>query len=306
MSDALKKFDSLNTWKRRGERAPHKPLLCLLALGRLQRGETGKIRFNEIESSLAELLREFGPTRQKYEPRFPFWALQKNGIWIVESDEEIETGEGPLNWDNYPSADELKEKNATGRLPDSIIHIFNNDPDLITHRAEKILSAHFPESLHQDISNAVGINLNNSGYSNNNRRRDPRFRKDVLLAYEYKCAICGMDIHLSLGGSNSLSIGLEAAHIKWHQAGGEDVPSNGLALCSLHHKLLDHGAYTILDDYRVLVSERARGGDEFNRILMSYHGSELRKPLRKEQKPAISNLIWHRKEVFKKEGRELN
>jgi putative restriction endonuclease len=30
----LQQFDALNVWKRRGQRAPHKPLLVLYALGR--------------------------------------------------------------------------------------------------------------------------------------------------------------------------------------------------------------------------------------------------------------------------------
>src|SRR5262245_53672563 len=34
----LKRFDRLNVWSRGGQRAPHKPLLVLYALGRLSRG----------------------------------------------------------------------------------------------------------------------------------------------------------------------------------------------------------------------------------------------------------------------------
>ena len=37
-------------------------------------------------------------------------------------------------------------------------------------------------------------------------------------------------------------LGLEAAHIRWHSHDGRDVVSNGLALCSVHHKALDLGA----------------------------------------------------------------
>ena len=38
------------------------------------------------------------------------------------------------------------------------------------------------------------------------------------------------------------TLGIEAAHIKWHQAGGPDTEDNGLALCTLHHKRFDRGA----------------------------------------------------------------
>jgi hypothetical protein len=37
-------------------------------------------------------------------------------------------------------------------------------------------------------------------------------------------------------------IGVDAAHILWHAHGGPHEVPNGLALCALHHRLLDHRA----------------------------------------------------------------
>ena len=65
----------------------------------------------------------------------------------------------------------------------------------------------------------------------------------MLTAYEWRCAVCGLDVRLG-----SVSIILEAAHIKWHQAGGPDEESNGLALGVLHHKAFDLGALPSPDD----------------------------------------------------------
>jgi hypothetical protein len=39
----LSKFDDLNTWKQGDQRAPHKPLLVLYALGRWQQGKRGHL-----------------------------------------------------------------------------------------------------------------------------------------------------------------------------------------------------------------------------------------------------------------------
>ena len=50
--------------------------------------------------------------------------------------------------------------------------------------------------------------------------------------------MCGYDVRLG-----NRELGLEVRHIKWHQAGGPDTEVNGLALCVLHHKLFDCGAY---------------------------------------------------------------
>ena len=60
-----------------------------------------------------------------------------------------------------------------------------------------------------------------------------------------------------------MSVALEAAHIKWHQAGGPDEESNGLALCTMHHKLFDRGVFTLSDKMKVIVSEIANGTKGF-------------------------------------------
>jgi predicted restriction endonuclease len=49
--------------------------------------------------------------------------------------------------------------------------------------------------------------------------------KRVLIAYDYACAVCGFDVRLG-----NQVLGLEAAHIQWHQAGGPDQKQNGLTL----------------------------------------------------------------------------
>ena len=83
----------------------------------------------------------------------------------------------------------------------------------------------------------------------NRQRRDPNFRANVLRAYEYRCAVCGFDVRL--GPS---PVALEAAHIKWHQAGGPDLEVNGLALCVLHQRLFDRGAFTLSKQLQIMVS----------------------------------------------------
>jgi putative restriction endonuclease len=106
----------------------------------------------------------------------------------------------------------------------------------VTDIAARLLERHFPESIHPDILDAVGLT---PGAAPAERKRDPKFRQRVLVAYEWRCAVCGFDVRLG-----SVSIGLDAAHIRWHQAGGPDTEVNGLALCVLHHKTFDLGAFS--------------------------------------------------------------
>jgi putative restriction endonuclease len=106
-------------------------------------------------------------------------------------------------------------------------------------------------------------------------RGDPQFRRTVLRAYENACATCGCTSRLA-----DTLVSVEAAHIKWHQAGGPDTSPNGIALCALHHKLFDRGMITFSADHRVLVSENATGSAIFSHLVLDFHGRPIREPIR--------------------------
>jgi putative restriction endonuclease len=76
----LRQFDQLGTWSRGDQRAPHKPLLVLYALGRWARGDRDEIPFKDLDRDLTELLKEFGPPRKAYHPEYPFWWLRSDGV----------------------------------------------------------------------------------------------------------------------------------------------------------------------------------------------------------------------------------
>jgi putative restriction endonuclease len=73
---------------------------------------------------------------------------------------------------------------------------------------QDLLNANFPETLHQDILDAVGIDF--SADTGAVITRSPEFRDRVLRAYEYSCAVCGFDLRLG-----NVLVAVEAAHIKW-------------------------------------------------------------------------------------------
>ena len=68
--------------------------------------------------------------------------------------------------------------------------------------------------------------------------RDERFRKEVVLAYGERCALCGLDLDLVV-----------AAHILPVAAPGSmDIVPNGIALCENHHRLFDSHRVSISPD----------------------------------------------------------
>ncbi|MCW2750113.1 MAG: hypothetical protein JWR83_1223 [Aeromicrobium sp.] len=227
----LAKFDVLNIWSRNGERAVNKPLLLLFALGRWSQGNEADIPYLEIEDKLRKMLREFGPTRQAVHPEYAFTRLQNDGVWSLDSHPSLRAGAA-----GEPLVSDLKAFGIRAGFTADVKAAFRADPTLVNEIAARVLEQHFPDSLHEDILDEVGLSLETR--SKTAKKRDPKFRDRVLVAYGYQCAICGFD--LKLGTS---PIALDAAHIKWHQAGGMDIESNGFALCSTHHKLFDYGAF---------------------------------------------------------------
>ena len=285
----LSRFDDLSIWKQGDQRAPHKPLLVLYALGRWQNGQI-EVTFRQAEPDLTALLREFGPPRQSDHPEQPYWRLQSDGVWTVHAPAGLETKKGA----DIPRITELRTHDVRAEFSTDVQAALSTDPGLVAAIASRILERHFPESLHYDILNAVGLTLETTV---TRRKWEPAFRQRVLKAYEYRCAVCGFDVRLG-----TVSIALDAAHIRWHQANGPDEESNGLALCVLHHKTFDLGAFTVREGV-LLVSDQANGTAGFQEALMAHHGKPIRDAQQPDWRPQPNHLDWHGREVFKGQAR---
>ncbi len=291
--EIIHKFEALRQWRRTGERAPHKPLLVLYAIGRLLRDGVRLIPYSEIDEALGNLLRVFCSSGSNYGTHYPFWRLQNDGIWeILDADQIGQTSSGDA------LRSDLVRYDVSGGFLEDIAYQLQNDFELSFGIIQSLLDAHFPSSLHEDILQAVGIEF--PLQIPNRQRSNINFRSNILRAYEYKCAVCGFDVKLG-----SSPIALEASHIKWRQADGPDIEVNGLALCSLHHKLFDRGAFTLSQQLEILVSDDAHGSVGFEEWLRRFHGEQISFPQRRSFYPAPEFIGWHVREVFQGDYREL-
>lgn len=289
------RIDQINVWKRGDERAPHKPLLLLYALARCRRGESRLVLYDEAEDDLRQLLDEFGPPRRTHHPEYPFWRLENDGLWQIAGPKADRVRERHAD----PSSRYLREHDIRGGFPEEIHSVFESNAGLVNELAREILEENFPRTIHEDILASVGLELDGSGSAS--RPRDPKFRDRVLRAYEYRCGVCGFDVRIQ-----DTLVALEAAHIKWHQAGGPDSEENGIALCSLHHKLFDRGAFTVSSGREVLVSEQVTGSVGVNEWLLQHHGTGLVGPQSDSYLPEESYLDWHTREVFRGPPRDTS
>ena len=117
----------------------------------------------------------------------------------------------------------------------------------------------------------------------------------MLVAYERRCAFCGFD-----GQVGTATIGLDAAHVRWHAFDGPDEVANGMALCTLHHKLFDRGAMGLNTDGTISVSQEFVGrGETAERLVLALVGDELRGPQAGHHSPANGHVAWHTSQVFR-------
>lgn len=291
----LERVVSVRRWTRRGERAPHKPLLLLYAIGRWQRTGTSRVSFAEAEEPLGELLSEFGPPRSTT-PAYPFHHLQSDGLWAVTTEDGSEPG---------AAVRRLRESGATGRLSDELEAALDDDARLAVLIARALLDESWPPSLHGEICAAVGLDLESleadavhervAELERHRRRRDPRFRHRILVAYEYRCAMCGYD-----GRLRSDTVGLDAAHVRWWAFDGPEDVTNGLSLCAFHHRLFDRGVLSLTAERTVTVSQEFVGrGDVAERLVLALAGAPLLAPQRGQPRVSRDHARWHHTQVFR-------
>ena len=294
--DWIERVGNLRQWTNNGVRAPHKPLLMLYALGRFQHGPDQALRYADIERDLKELLRDYGPPRDT-SPSYPFHHLTNDGVW------EVRTADGGSSPGSGVGA--LRASGAEGRLVPRLRSALSAEPDLLGRLAHVLLDTHFPPSLHTDIAAAVGLDLESADgavrteVTARDRRRAAELRRQVLVAYEYRCAFCGFD-----GAIGRVPVGLEAAHVRWWAFRGADDLANALCLCSLHHKLFDRGVLGLDGGRRIVVSQEfvGRGAAARSQVLDLVDRSLLG-PQHGSDPVAAENVAWHTEQVFRGKAR---
>lgn len=283
----LARLASLRQHQQDGRRSPHKPLLVLLALGRLATTGSSSLPWTEAEERLADLIAEFGPTSKTGRAQsaaYPFTRLTRDGIWTLDRDVPMDSV-GPLR------------EGVTGRLEATLEAALRDRPELLDEAARGLVESHFPGTVAPDVLVAVGLDpdlLEGRSVSGrpDQRRRSGAWPAAVIAAWDWQCAFCGFD-----GAAGGAVVGIEAAHVRWFKLGGPDDLDNGLALCSLHHKLFDRGMLGLDDDLAVVVSQRFSARTSQGRTVYDLHGRRLR-PRPGTPLPAERHVVWHREQVF--------
>ncbi|MDP9462035.1 MAG: HNH endonuclease, partial [Actinomycetota bacterium] len=248
---------------------------------------TSALPWSDAEEKLADLIAEFGPTSKTGRAQsaaYPFTRLRADGVWTLDRDVPMDTV-NPLR------------DGVTGRLEASLEAALKDRPELLDEAARTLVKSHFPGTVAPDVLVAVGLDPDllegrSVIVSPDQRRRSGAWPASVIAAWDRQCAFCGFD-----GATGGAVVGIEAAHVRWFKLGGPDDLDNGLALCSLHHKLFDRGMLGLDDDFAVVVSQRFSARTAQGRALYDLHGRRLQ-PRRGTPLPAERHVMWHREQVF--------
>lgn len=293
-ADILGRLTSLRQHQHNGHRSPHKPLLMLLTLGRLAATGSSSLPWSVAEQALADLIAEFGhPSRtgRAQSAAYPFTRLRSDGVWVLDADVDND------------SVRPLAERRVTGSFEPALEAALRANRPLIMDAARMLVTSNFPDTVAPDVLEAVGLDphtvltaevaLADSRHPVIERRRDPGWRSAVLQAWDRQCAFCGYDGQLA-----GASIGVDAAHVRWFAFDGPNSLDNGLALCTLHHKLFDIGVLGLDADLRILVSSAFTARTPAGRSVYELHQQSL-SPRPGTSTPAPAHIDWHRREVFK-------
>ncbi len=172
-----------------GGRAPHKPLMLLLALARVGLGpESRLIPYETADARFKELWEDFGRPGAPPRVHYPFGRLRNDDrLWEIPEESQLSTGRAA-----DIRVSEARRLGITGGFGQEVHDLLWRHPELVSRAARQILSEHFPPSIHRDILDAVRLAAGPSSHGLDEsmpRRgrkvreytpRDPRFRKAVL------------------------------------------------------------------------------------------------------------------------------
>lgn len=288
----LQKLATLRIDRARGNPAPHKPLLLLVIMEMMEKGEIESpevtlspdiaFRFSVFWSAVAQR------RKQRPEVRLPFHYLKSSGIW------QPITGQGELSPD--------KRLTKSIRIDKNFFECLSNQK--FRERARRVLIETEPYFLPEERialysllkikRSAPKIREEEAAYKTSVQTgRDARFRIEVvLIAYKHTCALTGY--RMTTLGMESI---VDAAHIHEFKDSRNNDPQNGLALSKNAHWQFDRGLWSLNDDYKVIVNkEKFIEEGVPGQRLADFEGRRIFLPSQPKYWPEHSYISWHRKQ----------
>ena len=90
--------------------------------------------------------------------QYPFWRLQRDGIWEVSAADKIR-----LTASGDAFKRDLVDYDVRGGFTEEVAKQLQTDSKLASEIIQRMLDGHFPDTWHEDILQGVGIELTTKG-----------------------------------------------------------------------------------------------------------------------------------------------
>ena len=299
---------------------PHKPFLLLIIMEMLESGDfsENRIPFREIEekrSFFTDLIAAFNRgNTTNWQPSLhnPFFHLKTNGFWHLDPPELQSRPAATTPTESY-----LRNADAAAKLDESLFLLFAM-PEYreilhqtlirtyfsnIRHEIEQVIEEHrtlsrervagdikeYSEQLIQDTQRPFSMQRDVASIQVETPVRSAGFRKAIMKIYEYKCAVCALDIRTASGASIT-----DAAHIIPFSVSYNDDVRNGLSLCKSHHWAFDARLFSLNETYQVIVPPISHEHEPTERMLSELSDNCIWTPPVERHRPDQEALAWHR------------
>lgn len=296
-------------------RSPYKPLLLLTVMDLFARGEL-TINLIRLTPELGDIFHlycaQVMPPDSRCKLAMPFFHLSRDGFWhlkplsgketVIASGRKLQSESLLLKTVAGVTLDDelyslLCVEKSRDVLRAVVIKTYFDGPTQQRLLAQTIINAeafkYSQELLAGALKKEITVKEASERYSPSGR--DQGFRRAVVLAYNHRCALCGIRM-LTPDGYTAVA----AAHIVPWSVNHNDDPRNGMALCHLCHWTFDKGLVGVSTQYRVLTSPRLSTDQNVPGHLITLNHREILGPSKKELWPDVGALKWHLKEVFRK------
>jgi putative restriction endonuclease len=277
-----------------GRFAPHKPILLLALLDVAEAGELTdrrspltpglRLRFNALWQTVVRRW------TTKPDPFLPFHHLSSQGFWqALRTTGEVSEGpDSTRQIQLHPEFFELLQQPQFRALARTLlIHTW--------FPAEEQVSLRETLGLETELAAAEPSILQEERAEYERTGRDARFRIQVIVQYQYTCALTGY----SLTAAHSGATIVEAAHIAAFADTRNNDPRNGLALTPDAHWSFDEGLWTVDNDLRVVVANDVFADwSPEGTSLKHRHGRPLHFAASTRLRPDHHYLEWHRENRF--------
>jgi putative restriction endonuclease len=290
MPNILQKLSRLNIDRARGA-APHKPLLLLCLLEIAEQGAlqefmpvTGVLTFNFIEYWSVVAHRR----SQRPDIKLPLYHMKSDGLWLP-----LDAEQNTLRHREMPTFIHFAEE----------FLCLANDPELRNQARAVLIRTYFEPAEQVALLTMTGLDpaaleldlaLVADAAGEAERGREGRFRIDVVMAYNYTCALTGYRLITLNAGTI-----VDACHIHPFAKSRNNDLNNGISLTKNAHWLFDCGLWSLTDDYTVIVADRhfSEAGEAVH-LLTAMMGRQVRLPALRELWPNVRHLQWHRTHKF--------